>query len=65
MTAISTNPDTTGVVAKTLTYAIEIAVGAACLLAVPGAWRRTPWLAALLVLAGLAAVVHGALALVR
>ena len=49
---------------KTLTYAIEIAVGAACLLAVPGSWRRMPWLSALLVLAGLAAVIHGAFALV-
>ena len=35
-----------------------------CLLAVPGSWRRTPWLGALLVLAGLAAVIHGAFALV-
>jgi hypothetical protein len=51
-------------VAKVLTYWIEIAVGGACLLAAPGAWRRMAWLGALLVAAGLAAVLHGAFALV-
>ena len=61
---MSTNRDTTGVVAETLTYAIEIAVGAACLLAAPGAWRRARPFGALLVAAGLAAVLHGAFALV-
>ena len=49
---------------RTLTYAIEIAVGASCLLAVPCSWHRMPWLGALVVLAGLAAVMHGAFALV-
>jgi hypothetical protein len=50
-------------VAKTLTYGIEIAVGAACLLAAPGGGRRIRWLGAVLVVAGLAAVIHGAFAL--
>ena len=61
---MSTNRDTTEIVAETLTYAVEIAVGAACLLAVPGAWRRTRWLGTVLVAAGFAAVLHGAFALV-
>jgi hypothetical protein len=52
-------------VAKTLTYAIEIAVGAACLLAAASAWRRTRWFGVLIAVAGLAAVVHGVFALVR
>ena len=48
---------------RALTYAVEIAVGLACLLAAPGARRRAPWLALLLVAAGLAAVAHGAVSL--
>ena len=47
-----------------LTYIVEIAVGLACLLAAPGARRRTPWLAWLLAVAGVAAVGHGVFALV-
>jgi len=50
--------------AETLTYAVEIAVGAACLLAASSAWRRTRWLGTVLAAAGLAAVLHGAFALV-
>ena len=61
---MSTNGDTTEIVAETLTYAVEIAVGVACLLAAPGAGRRMRWLGAVLVAAGLAAVLHGAFALV-
>ena len=49
---------------RVLTYAVEIAVGLACLLAVRGAGRRSTWLGWLLALAGLAAVGHGAFALV-
>ena len=45
------------------TSAIEIAVGVACLGAAAGAWRRSRWLAAVLVAAGLAAVIHGIVAL--
>ena len=50
---------------RTLTYAVEIAVGAACLLAAPGAWRRMRWLGVLLAVAGVAAAGHGVFALVR
>ena len=48
-----------------LTYAIELAVGVGCLVGVPAAWRsgRGRWLAGLLLVAGLAAVVHAILAL--
>ena len=49
--------------ARNATYAIEIAVGAACLGAGAGAWRRMPWLGVVLLVAGLAAVIHGAVAL--
>ena len=57
-------PQTTGIVSSSLTYAVEIAVGLACLLAAPGAWRRAPWLGGLLAVAGVAALGHGVLALV-
>jgi len=50
-------------VAETATYAIEIAVGLACLGAAAGARRRSGWLAAALVVAGLAAMLHGIAAL--
>ena len=58
-----TEPHTTGTVTRALTYAVEIAVGVACLLAAPGARRRTSRLAWLLAVAGLAAVGHGIYAL--
>jgi hypothetical protein len=50
---------------RAITYSVEIAVGGACLLAVPGAWRSARWLGAVLVAAGLVAVVHGGFALVN
>jgi hypothetical protein len=53
-------------VGDAVTYAIEAAVGAACLLAAVGTWRR-PGLrvaAVLLGVAGLAAVVHAAVSFV-
>jgi hypothetical protein len=50
-------------VSDTLTSVIEIAVGVACLGAAAGAWPRMRWLGALLVVAGLAAVIHAAVAL--
>ena len=50
--------------ADAVTYGIEIAVGACCLLASVGAWRRIAWLGVVLAVAGLTAIVHGALALV-
>ena len=62
MTAICTRatlPD----VARTTTYVIEIAVGLACLGAAIGARRRSLWLALALVAAGLAATLHGIVAL--
>jgi hypothetical protein len=62
MTAICTRgtlPD----VARTTTYVIEIAVGLACLGAAIGAARRSKWLGAVLVVAGLAATAHGIVAL--
>jgi hypothetical protein len=48
-----------------LTDAVEIAVGLACLAGVVGLRRAPgrPWLAALLAVAGAAAVVHGILSL--
>jgi hypothetical protein len=50
---------------ETVTWAIEAAVGAACLLGVVPLWRteRLRWLAAVLALAGCAAIVHAALGL--
>ena len=50
---------------ETVTYAVEIAVGLGCLAGVPWAWRsgRFRWLAWVLLVAGLAAVIHGAEAL--
>jgi hypothetical protein len=62
MTAICTRgtlPD----VARTTTYVIEIAVGVACFAAAIGAARRSKWLGAVLVVGGIAATVHGILAL--
>jgi hypothetical protein len=51
-------------VPEAVTYAVEIAVGAGCLAAAPGAWRRgIRWVAGLLVISGLAAVVHAIVAL--
>ena len=49
----------------TVTYAIELAVGLGCLVGVTAAWRvrRARWLAGLLLVAGLAALGHGILAL--
>ena len=51
--------------ARSVTYAIELAVGAGCLAGVPATWRRGRgrWPAPILLVAGLAAVVHAALAL--
>jgi hypothetical protein len=52
-------------VVETVTYAVEIAVGLGCLAGVPWAWRsgRFRWLAGVLMVAGLAAAIHGAVAL--
>jgi hypothetical protein len=53
-------------VGDAVTYAIEAAVGAACLLAAVGTWRR-PGLrvaAVLLTLGGVAAVVHAVVSLI-
>ena len=54
-----------GAMPTTITYAIELAVGLGCLAGVPAAWRggRTRWLAGILLVAGLAAVLHAVLAL--
>ena len=60
---MSTALDTSAIVSDVLTYAVEIAVGVACLGAAAGAWRRMRWPAAVLVVAGVAAVVHGVVAL--
>jgi hypothetical protein len=51
-------------VTETVTYAVEIAVGLGCLAGVPSVWRsgRFRWLAGVLIVAGLAAVIHGAVA---
>ena len=47
-----------------MTYAIEAAVGTGCLIGVPAAWRsRHRALAGILLLAGLAALVHAVLSL--
>ncbi|MEX0990870.1 MAG: hypothetical protein WD004_01175 [Actinomycetota bacterium] len=43
-----------------LTYVIEAAVGLTCVAAGAGMRRRSAWLAALLAIAGLAAVAHAA-----
>ena len=50
---------------ETITDVVELAVGLGCLAAGVGAWRRPQlrWVASLLLVAGLAAVVHSALAL--
>jgi hypothetical protein len=50
-----------------VTNLVELAVGLGCLAAGAGAWRRPglAWLAALLVVAGLAATVHAAVELAR
>jgi len=47
------------------TYAVELAVGVACLAAARAAWRtsRSRWPATILLVAGVAAVVHAAVAL--
>ena len=49
-----------------LTYAIEAAVGAACLVAAAATWRRQGFrlVAALFAVAGLAAVIHAVVSLV-
>jgi hypothetical protein len=49
---------------RAVTYAIEAAVGIGCLIGVPPAWRgRRHALAGILLLAGLAAVLHAVLSL--
>ena len=51
-------------VAKAVTYAIELAMGLGCLAGIPSAWRSPRrWLAPILAVLGLAAVVHAAVAL--
>jgi hypothetical protein len=52
-------------VSDTVTYAIEAAVGAACLIAAGGIWRRSGLGVAMAVLgiAGIAAVLHAAVSL--
>jgi hypothetical protein len=62
MTAICTRGTLTDV-ARTTTYVVEITVGIACLAAAWGAFRRSRWLTVALVVAGLAATVHGTVAL--
>jgi len=51
--------------ADLLTDLTEIAVGVACLASAPYAWRRARWLGVLLAVAGLTAVVHALVSLVR
>jgi hypothetical protein len=53
-------------VSDTVTYAIEAAVGIACLLAAGGTWRRPGLRLAAVVLgiAGVAAVAHAAISLI-
>lgn len=50
---------------ETITNVVELAVGLGCLAAAAGSGRRPQlrWVAALLLVAGLAAVVHAAVAL--
>ncbi len=50
-----------------ITSVVEVAVGVACLVGGVASWRRPRmrWLAALLAIAGVAAVAHGILALAR
>jgi hypothetical protein len=50
-----------------VTYAIEVGVGLACVASVVGSrgQRRLRWLAILLAVAGLVAIAHGTLELVR
>ena len=50
---------------ETLTSVVELVVGLGCLAAAAGSWRRPSlrWVAALLLVAGLAAVAHAAIAL--
>jgi hypothetical protein len=49
-------------VSDALTYGIEAAVGVCCILAAVSAWRRSSlrWLAVVLAVAGLAALLHAA-----
>ena len=49
--------------ADLVTDLTEIAVGLACIVASPFAWRRARWLGALLAVAGLAAVIHAAISM--
>lgn len=44
--------------ASLVTDLTELVIGAGCLLAAPGAWRRARWLGVLLAVAGIAAVIH-------
>ena len=48
---------------ETITSVVELAVGLGCLAAAAGSWRRPSlrWVAALLLVAGPAAVIHAAL----
>ena len=48
-----------------VTYAIEIGVGVACVASALGLRRRLMWLAILLAVAGLVAIAHGAIELAR
>ena len=50
---------------ESVTNVVELAVGLGCLAAATGAWRRPQlrWVAALLLVAGLAAVIHAVVAL--
>lgn len=50
---------------EVLTSVVEVAVGVACLAGAAGSWRRLRWLAVVLAVAGILAVGHGILALVR
>jgi hypothetical protein len=49
--------------ANLVTDVTELAVGLGCLFAAPFAWPRARWLAVLLAVAGLAAVVHAVVSL--
>jgi hypothetical protein len=46
-----------------MTNVIELLIGLGCLIAAGGAFGRSKWLAAVLLIAGLAAVVHAVAAL--